>query len=149
MTPITDRKARELAQRLILASARLFRRLRASGNEAKLSGPEASALAVVVHSGGVSLGELAVADRVSFSAISKVAKQLEEAGLVVRTTNSGDRRVKRLSATSTGKAWVAQGRGRHIMPLAAVVRGLSAEDARTLEAALPVLERLCALVQNK
>jgi DNA-binding MarR family transcriptional regulator len=146
---MSDREAREVAERLILASVRLIRRLRASDQEAKLSGPEASALAVVVYSGGVTLGELAAAEHVGPSAITKVAKQLEKAGLVVRAVDGDDRRVQRLRATSAGKTLLSRGQARHVRPLAKVLRSLPVESERALQAAIPVLERLCALVQSE
>jgi DNA-binding MarR family transcriptional regulator len=146
---MNDRESRELAERLILASVRLIRRLRAQDDEASLSGPEASALAVVVHSGGVTLGELAGIEQVGPSAITKVAKQLEKARLVIRTTDSNDRRVQRLRPTPSGKALLARGQARHVKPVAEVIRNLSSDDARVLEAAVPILERFNTLVENE
>lgn len=144
-----DRQARVAAERLILASVRLIRRLRATDQEAKLSGPEASALAVVVHSGGVTFGELAAIEQVGPSAITKVAKQLEHAGLVVRVTDDGDRRVQRLCATAAGKTLLSRGQARHVKPLAKMLQGLSARDRRALQAALPALESLSAFVADE
>ncbi len=139
---MNERQARDVANQLVLASVRLVRRLRAQDTDARLSGPEASALAVVVHSGGVTLGELAGIEQVGPSAISKVAKQLEAAKWVTRTTDSEDRRVQRLQATPAGKALLAKGQARHIKPLAKQIGALSAEEVRVLVAAIALIDRL-------
>jgi len=139
-----ERQAHALAERLVLVSVQLIRRLRAQDTQPMLSGPQASALAVVVHSGGLTLGELAGIEQVGPSAISKVAKQLEAAGWVTRTPDSQDRRTQRLQATRAGKALLARGQARHTKPLARQISALAAEDTRVLEATIAIIERLNA-----
>jgi len=136
------RAAQQVAHRLILASVRLIRRLRAHDTEAKLTGPQASALAVIVHSGGVTLGELAGVEQVGPSAITKVASQLEDARLVAREVDPGDRRVQRLRATAAGKKLLAAGQARHVAPLAGALMAMTADEVETLTAAIAILEQL-------
>ena len=107
-----------------------------------MTGPQASALAVIVHSGGVTLGELAGIEQVGPSAITKVAKQLQAAGLVVRKADHGDRRVQRLRATAAGKKLLAAGQARHTMPLAQALMAMTTQEAETLAAAVTILEQL-------
>jgi DNA-binding MarR family transcriptional regulator len=136
------RTAQQAAHQLILASVRLIRRLRAQDTQAKLTGPQASALAVIVHSGGVTLGELAGVEQVGPSAITKVAKQLQHAGLVAREADRGDRRVQRLRATAAGKTLLRAGQSRHTLPLVRAFMAMTPQEAETLTAAIAILEQL-------
>jgi len=139
---MNQREAQQVAHRLILASVKLVRRLRASDTRRKLTGPQASALAVIVHSRGVTLGELAGHEQVVPSAITKVARQLQDAGLVRRELSQDDRRVQRLRATAAGKRLLAAGQARHTMPLARALMAMNAREAEILAAAAAILERL-------
>ena len=134
----------DLADRLILASVRLGRTLRARDVGAKLPGPLSSALAVVVHSGRISLGDLAAMERVGRPAIPKVAKALQDAGLVRRDVDPDDRRMHWLSPTPAGVALLTEGQARHAAPLAADIARLSAADAAVLSRAVELIEQLIA-----
>ena len=136
------RAAQQIAHRLILASVRLIRRLRARDARARLTGPQASALAVIVHSGGVTFGDLADVEQVGPSAITKVARQLQDAGLVVREVDRGDRRIKRLRATAAGKKLLAAGQARHTSHLVGALMAMTAGKVETLAAAIAIIEQL-------
>jgi DNA-binding MarR family transcriptional regulator len=107
-----------------------------------MTGPQASALAVVVHAGEISLGELAALEQVRRPTISKTAAELESLGLVSRATDTNDRRVQRLSATEKGRAWLSEGQARRIAPLAADIAELSERERAVLSEAAGLLERL-------
>lgn len=132
----------ELADRLVVAAVRLTRRLRLADPAPRMTGPQASALAVVVHAGAISLGDLAAAEQVRRPTISSTAAELERLGLVERATDSADRRVQRLSATNKGRAWLAEGQARRIAPLAAAISELPEQERAVLGLALATLERL-------
>lgn len=132
----------ELANRLTLASVRLTRWLRAADAGATLSGPQASALAVVVHAGRIRMSDLAGLEEVSRPTITRVAAELQALGLIERATDSADARVGWLSATSAGRARLAEGQARRIAPLAAALSSLSPEDRAAIAGAVNLLNDL-------
>jgi len=132
----------DLADRLVTAAARLTRRLRAEDPAPRMTGPQASALAVVVHAGAITLGDLAAAEQVRRPTISKTAAELEALELVTRATDAKDRRVQRLSPTEKGRAWLAEGQARRIAPLAEAIAALPEHERAVLGLALTTVERL-------
>ena len=126
----------------MLAAVRLTRRLRAQDEAAKLSGPHASALAVVVHAGRITPSDLAALEEVRRPTIARTAAQLEALGLVRRESDPADGRRSWIVPTPAGVRLIAEGQARRIEPLAAQVAELSDEERAALERALPVLERL-------
>src|SRR4051795_10093863 len=93
----------ELAARLRLVLGALVRPLR-SQNGPQLTAGRASALASISKHGPLTVGELAERERVSSPMITKMAKSLEELGLVTRTASDQDRRVTQLAVTAGGGA---------------------------------------------
>ncbi|MBW8303756.1 MAG: MarR family transcriptional regulator [Brevundimonas sp.] len=132
----------EIADRLTLASVRLTRWLRAADPSPTLSGPQASALAVVVHAGRIRMSDLAAFEEVSRPTITRVAGELQALGLIDRVADPTDGRVGGLSATAPGRARLADGQARRIAPLAAALRDLPHGDAADLLCGLTILERL-------
>lgn len=133
-----------LADRLTLAAVRLTRWLRAADPSPKLSGPQASALAVVVHAGRLRMSDLAVFEEVSRPTITRVAAELQGLGLIVRHPDPADGRVAWLTASDAGRRLLAEGQARRIAPLAAAVAALPAERRAALAGGLAVLEGLLA-----
>lgn len=128
-----------LAGRLRLSMVRLARQLRRMDpNELTIT--QMSALATVVRSGPLGIGQLADIEGLPSPAATRLADKLEEAGLVTRRPNPADRRGVQLIATDSGteiferrarigNAWLAEQLG-----------GLSRSDRRALERAVEVLE---------
>ncbi|MBA3050892.1 MAG: MarR family transcriptional regulator [Alphaproteobacteria bacterium] len=135
-------EAHETADRLTLASVRLTRWLRAADPSPTLSGPQASALAVVVHSGRIRMSDLAVFEEVSRPTITRVAGELQALGLIDRAADPADGRIGWLSATAAGRARLADGQARRIAPLAAAVSALPDDRRAALAEGLAVLESL-------
>jgi DNA-binding MarR family transcriptional regulator len=92
----------ELASRLRLAVVRLNRKLRQQAL-AGLSPAQASALGTVNRLANPTLGELAAAEQVQPPTVTRLVASLEGAGLVVRETDEGDRRVVRVRITAEGR----------------------------------------------
>lgn len=132
----------ELADRLVLASVRLTRRLRAQDEAARLSGPQASALAVIVHAGRIRPSRLAELEEVRRPTIARVLSQLQAQGLIRRETDPEDGRASWVVATCAGAALISEGQARRIAPLARQMDRLGASDRAAIEFALPILERL-------
>ena len=135
----TDRT--ELASRLRFALVPLVRKLR-QHNGPDLTAGQASALGSIAKRGPLTVGELAEVERVTSPMITKIAKNLEIAGLVTRTPDATDRRVTRLSLTAEGRTRLERNRSRKNAWLATRIDGLDGDEIAVLEAAIPLLERL-------
>lgn len=133
-----------LADRLTLSAVRLTRWLRAADPSPRLSGPQASALAVVVHAGRLRMSDLAAFEEVSRPTITRVAAELRGLGLIVREPDPTDGRVSWLAATDAGRALLAAGQARRIAPLADAVAALPADRRAALVEGLAVLEAVLA-----
>src|SRR5215475_12843039 len=90
----------DLADGLHSAAIHLLRRLRREDDASGLPAPQLSALSVIVFTGPITLGALAVAEQVRPPTITKLVATLEASGLVERETDAADRRVVRVKATS-------------------------------------------------
>lgn len=134
----------DVAFRLITGAVRLTRRLRGEDAGARLTGPQASALAVVVHAGAIRLSDLAALEEVGRPAISKTVAQLEAAGLLRRTPDSTDGRATLLSATLEGLQLFEDGHRRRVAPLATALAGLSTSDQHVLARAAELLDALAS-----
>ena len=135
----TDRA--ELASRLRFALVPLSRLLRQQ-NGPDLTASQASALGSIAKHGPLTVGELAELERVTSPMITKIAKGLEEAGLVTRSPDPTDRRITRLALTAQGSRRLARNRTRKDAWLATRLADLDDEDLAAVEAIIPVLERL-------
>jgi DNA-binding MarR family transcriptional regulator len=141
MEDTTELSHAELASRLRFALVPVVRRLRQQ-NGPDLSASQASALGSISKHGPLTVGELADLERVSSPMITKIAKGLEEAGLVTRSADPTDRRITRLALTAEGKRRLQRNRTRKDAWLATRLRHLDPEDVRAVEAIIPVLERI-------
>jgi len=133
--------AERLAADLRVAVARLARRLRQqTGTD--LTASLLSALWSIERLEPVTLGDLAVAERVQPPTLTRIAARLEEEGLVVRRTDTNDRRVTIVQLSPDGRRLLERTRTRRTAYLTKRLRGLDPEDLATLERAAPILERL-------
>ena len=130
------------AERLHSAAIRLLRRLRKTDAEAGLSGPQASALSVLVFGAEVSLGQLAAVEQVRPPTISRLVKDLEAAGLVERRPEPGDARGVRVRATRKGRELLELARGRRLRRLIAAVQARDPEERRVLSEAARILAEI-------
>jgi DNA-binding MarR family transcriptional regulator len=135
----------EVADRLVMAAVRLTRWLHAADSDPQLSGPQATALAVIVHSGGVRPSELAALERVQRPAMARTLAQLGERGLVERVAQPDDGRSVMIRATAAGAALLEAGQRRKIAPLVGALAALPDAEADALGTLLPILERLVDL----
>ena len=86
----------DLPTRLRLAVMRLARTLRQQSVTDDITPSMLSALSVVERRGPLSIGELAITERVSPPSMTRVVSHLEERRLVTREVDFTDRRVARL-----------------------------------------------------
>ena len=133
--------ADSLADRLHSAAVHLLRRLRRTDPLTGVSAAQLSALSVLMARPHT-IGELAAAEQVQPPTISRLVREMEQAGLVARTRDRSDGRVVWIESTPTGKRVRARGRELRIAALARRIDGLSPEDRLTLVAGMDVLDRL-------
>src|SRR3954469_25680595 len=100
----------EVADKLHSAAIRLLRRLRQADDAAGLTGPQSSALSVLVFGGPTTLSRLAEAEHVRAPTMSRLVKELEANGLIARKADAADRRSAVITATAKGKALLAKAR---------------------------------------
>jgi DNA-binding MarR family transcriptional regulator len=131
----------ELAARLRLALTRTARRLRQQGGS-ELSPSLNAALATIANHGPLTPSELADAERIQRPTATRLLARLEEEGLVVRTADPADGRVRRIAASERGVALLARVRARKDAWLARGLENLGEEDLAALERAAALLERL-------
>ena len=139
---MADQRDRQTADRLHSAAIHLLRRLRAEDDVTGLSAPRLSALSVIVFAGPIGLGKLAAAEQVRPPTMSRLVKELEADGLVIRETDTADRRRRWIRATNRGRRLLHEGRQRRVARLAAQLARLPERERRLLARAASVLERL-------
>jgi len=127
--------------RLRVAIARLSRRLR-KHELAGLTPTQLSALATIDHAGPVRLGDLAAAERIAPSTLTRLVSALEECGYVRRCAVPGDARASTLAVTDLGHAAIERIRQETTSQLRESLLMLPPDQLAALAAALPALEHL-------
>jgi DNA-binding MarR family transcriptional regulator len=132
----------DVADRLHSAAIHILRRLRGEDERSGLTGPQLSALSVIVFGGPITVGDLARAEQVRPPTISRLLKGLERDGLVDRERDAADGRVQRITATERGRRLLHEGRERRVAYLARQIGDLPRDQRHTLASAVEVLESL-------
>jgi DNA-binding MarR family transcriptional regulator len=127
--------------RLRVAIARLSRRLR-KHELAGLTATQLSALATVDRAGPLRLGDLAAAERIAPSTLTRLVSVLEDRGYVERSAVPGDARAWTLVVTRRGHEVLDRIRQENTLVLADSLQTLSPDQRAALAAALPALEQL-------
>jgi DNA-binding MarR family transcriptional regulator len=127
--------------RLRVAIARLSRRLR-KHELAGLTPTQLAALATVEQTGPLRLGDLAAAERIAPSTLTRLVSALEEHGYVQRRVVPGDARAWTLAVTTRGHEVLDRIRQENTIQLADSLLTLSPGQLAALAAALPALEQL-------
>jgi DNA-binding MarR family transcriptional regulator len=130
----------EAAARLRTALARITRRLRNVETRRGLSPSQWEVLATVARSGSVRFADLAAAEGLNPTMLSRIAAKLEAAGLVSRVQDRQDGRVAHLAVTAPGRRLHAAVKAERTDALLLALDGLGNRDRRALVAALPALE---------
>ncbi|HEX4092388.1 MAG TPA: MarR family transcriptional regulator [Trebonia sp.] len=127
--------------RLRVALARLSRRLRRH-ELAGLTPTQLAALSTVEQVGPLRLGDLAAAEGIAPSTLTRLVAVLEELGYVRRDADPKDARASTLAITGLGHETLERLRAENSALLAQRVRLLTPEQRTALAAALPALEAL-------
>jgi DNA-binding MarR family transcriptional regulator len=128
--------------RLRAAIGRLNRGLRASHTGARLTPSQVSVLFTVVRRGPLGLSELAAAEGLNPTMLSRITGQLCGEGLIRRRPDSADRRAAVVESTAAGRRMRERIHRARARALAEHVEQLSEAERRLLWKALPVLEEL-------
>jgi DNA-binding MarR family transcriptional regulator len=105
---------------------------------------QSDTLSLLDRAGPLSVAELADRRNVRHQSMRLVAAQLESQGLVGKMPNPADGRSQLLTITESGRAELSRARRARTAQIAGLIEErLSAEDRRTLEAAIGIIERLC------
>lgn len=134
----------DTAARLRAVLGRLSRRLRTTpaGVAAGLTPTRISVLLTVVRRGPIRLSELADAEAVNPTMLSRVISDLTEAGLLERVSDEGDRRTAWVQSTAAGRRLAERMRRERTDSLNLALSELPESDRRRIETVLPALERL-------
>jgi DNA-binding MarR family transcriptional regulator len=127
--------------RLRVALARLSRRLRRH-ELAGLTPTQLAALSTVEQAGPLRLGDLAAAEGIAPSTLTRLVAVLEELGYVRRDADPKDARASTLAITAGGHETLERLRAENSALLAQRVMLLTPEQRSALAAALPALELL-------
>ena len=96
----------------------------------------------VVRDGPIRLAEIADAEGINPTMLSRIVGALVEEGLVERSSDEGDRRAAWLRATPGGRKLVERIRRERTDALLVGLGELDEADRRAIEKALPALEEL-------
>jgi DNA-binding MarR family transcriptional regulator len=129
------------ATRLRVAIARLSRRLRRH-ELAGLTPTQLSALATVEKAGPLRLGDLAAAEGIAPSTLTRLVTVLEESGYVRRCAVPGDARASTLAITPDGQLVLARIREETTKVLRGMLADLTPDQRAAIATALPALEQL-------
>jgi len=127
--------------RLRVALARLSRRLRRH-DVAGLTPTQLAALSTVEQSGPLRLGDLAAAEGIAPSTLTRLVTALEDSGYVRRCADPSDARASTLAVTPHGHETLERIRSETTLVLAERLGSLSPVQRSALASALPVLEQL-------
>lgn len=134
----------ETAARLRVAIGRLSRRLRttAAARNAELAPTAISVLLSVVRSRRVRLSELAESEGLNPTMLSRVVGGMVQDGLLLRSSDEGDRRAAWVEATGAGRKLAERMRRERTDAVNVALAALSEGDQQRIERALPALEAL-------
>lgn len=138
---MTSPRPQDLATDLRVAAMRMSRRLRAE-TSAPVTEAQYSVLALLLHEGPMSPGELAERECVQAPSMTRTVAALEMAGLVARARHATDGRQVVLTITPTGRDVVEETRRRRNAWLNDRLDRLDAAERQTMGDAVAILLRI-------
>jgi DNA-binding MarR family transcriptional regulator len=132
------------AARLRLALSRITRTLRRQ-TLAGLTPTQVSALATAGNNGPLRLSDLAAAEGIAPSTLTRLVTALEESGYLQRSAVPGDARSSVVSITAEGRAVIDRVREESTTMLAGMLAQLTPEQQAAIAAALPALEHMTGI----
>jgi DNA-binding MarR family transcriptional regulator len=139
----------ESVNRLRNAIMRTGRRLRTTASDEGLTPTQSSVLATLVREGPHRAGDLAAAEAVNPTMLSRVLAHLEGEGLAERAPAPDDARCTEVRATAAGRRLIGRLRARRAALLVERLDELPADQVDALLAALPALESLAHVDEDR
>jgi DNA-binding MarR family transcriptional regulator len=136
------------AARLRAAVLRLARRLR-KHELAGLTPSQLSTLSSVGQCGPIRLGDLAAAERIAPSTLTRLVNVLEERGYLLRQPAPDDARAYLVTVTEAGRDVLERIRAEATSLLTDILLTLPGDQRAALDAALPALEELAGLAPDQ
>lgn len=144
--PVKENGERRVADELISAVSAFRRATRRHGGRpvefSTLTSAQLELARVVRRNPGITIAGAAEALRLAPNTVSTLVGDLVSAGLLVRRTDSSDRRVGRLELSEAWEREIDAWRDRRVTAIAAAIRTLPVAERRRLERALPALLRI-------
>ena len=148
----TTATERRVAEELVTALSAIRRAIRRSTSRpselASLTSAQLELARVVRRNPGISIAGAAEAMRLAPNTVSTLVGDLVSAGLLLRHTDPSDRRVAQLELTESWKRKIDAWRDRRVAAVDEAMGGLSPDERRRLERALPALARLGVEVES-
>jgi DNA-binding MarR family transcriptional regulator len=141
----------DAAARLRTVIGRLSRRLRstAAAREAGLTPTKISVLLNVTRTSPTRLADLAASEGLNPTLVSRVITELVASGLLERSSDPDDRRAAWVKISAAGRRLAERMRSERTEAVNAAMAGLSGEERRRLERALPALEALAEELKER
>lgn len=136
--PDLDPDTAALAHDLRIACMRVARRVRFDADN--MLAPHLFSVLARLAEEPLTVGELAAIERVSAPSMSRTVAQLDEQGLVTRSSDEHDGRLVRLSLTDEGADLVTSERARRDAWMTERLEGLAADERDLLRRATEILE---------
>ena len=136
--------------RLRAVIGKLSRRLRPTptARAAGLTPTRISVLLTVVREGPIRLSDLANAEGINPTQLSRAVAHLVESGLVERSADEGDRRAAWLTTTAAGRRLTERIRRERTDALKVALEGLAGDEREQILTALTALEHLAAQLRE-
>ena len=99
--------------------------------------------------GPLRLADLAAIESINPTMLSRITGRLSERDLIARTPDAGDRRAALVESTPAGRRMHKRIQKERTAALQVRLQELSPQEMQSLQAALPVLERLADLVGER
>jgi DNA-binding MarR family transcriptional regulator len=108
-----------------------------------------STLVTLSRKGPRRITELAASEGVAQPSVTSLVTSLERAGLVERRSDPADRRVVMVTITEAGTAYLRSRRQANAQAIVRAIEELPPEEMATLVNAVPVIEHLRALLEER
>ena len=148
-TALESKASADAAARLRSAVNRISRRLRPTRAGAGFTPTQVLVLETVAKRGPIRLSDLAAVEGMNPTMLSRVARKLEEPGLIRRHPDPVDGRAALLEATTSGRRLCERIRTERTDQLSLEFDALDDDERRLVVGALPVLERLAEQLRDR
>jgi DNA-binding MarR family transcriptional regulator len=149
MSPTLTKLDVETAARLRMVIGKLSRRLRPApaAVAAGLTPTQISLLLNVARQGPIRLSDLAAAEAINPTQLSRSVAHLVDIGAVQRASDQGDRRAAWVKPTAAGRRLAEKIRRERTDALNVALADLSPDERRRIEQAVPALEQLADILK--